>query len=316
MTDFLDDGAGQEPAATHTDSQPGGGTQAGPVAAATPDAGTLLDAPVAPADGDAKQPGETEADWRVRMAEGDEKIAKMVSRYSSEAALAKAHYSLRQKMSEGMIPKLGANPKPEEIAAFRKAMGVPEKPEEYKVSLQGYAEMDERGKALVEDFRSKAHGLMLPPEKASELAAWYMGRIEAEKQQLNEHAHQKRQETEDTLRTEWGPVEYRRNLEVANAYIEGQAPELKGLLAEPMANGTRLGDNANFIRYVVAQARATMGDAFVFDASQGQGGKSLDDRISEINKLMTSDPKEYWNQATQDKLHALYQAKEKRGKAA
>lgn len=315
MADFLDDGAGQEPAATHTDSQPAQGAQAAPVAAATPDAGTLLDAPVAAAEGDAKQPGETQAEWRARISGGDPEVAKLINRYSSEAAVGKALFSLRQKLSEGTIPKLGENAKPEEVAAFRKALGIPEKAEEYVVKTPANRELSDVEKPIIEDFRNLAHGLNIPPTAAAKMAEWFLGHNDRAVQVAQEQAHQKRQETEDKLRTEWGP-EYRRNLDVANAYIEGQAPQLKGLLSVPLADGTRLGDNADFIRYVVDQARGTMGDAFVFDASQGQGGKSIDERIADINKMMTTDPKEYWNQATQDKLHALYQAKEKRGKAA
>lgn len=323
MTEFADDGAA--PAAAETpapDTTASGGATAPAAVTAKADAGTLLDAASRAAEvtgSDAQQPGETVAEWRDRLADGNADLAKILSRYASPAAVGKAFLAQRQKLSEGGIPKLGPDAKPEEVAAYRKALGIPEKPEEYIVATPANRALNDVEKPILEDFRNLAHGLNIPPAQASKLAEWYLANNDRAVQVAQEQAVFKRQATEDALRVEWGG-EYRANIQLANAYVEGQAPVLKGLLGTTLSDGTKLGDNPDFIRYVVEQARNTMGDTFVADISQGQGGsQTIDEQIAELSKLRFSeneaDQKRFWKPEIQDKLLALYKRKERRGAA-
>ena len=72
------------------------------------------------------------SDWATRMSKGDEKVAKQFSRYASPEALAEAHISLRRRFDSGEFrAALPKDAKPEEVSAWRKDNGIPEKPEAY-----------------------------------------------------------------------------------------------------------------------------------------------------------------------------------------
>ncbi len=95
----------------------------------------------------------------------DEKIAAYVGKFRSWDELTKAAMELESKLG-GMVsvPKDGASQ--EEIAAYHKAIGVPEKPEDYKLEADKRVNADP---AQVEAFRKLAHEIGLTQAQVEKL---------------------------------------------------------------------------------------------------------------------------------------------------
>jgi hypothetical protein len=82
-----------------------------------------------------------------------------------------------------------------------------------------------------------------------------------------------------------------------------------------LADGAALGENPAFVRWAVAQGRAAA-DHGALDMGDGEAaGKTISDRIAEIHKLQSTNPKQYRSESVQKELMELT-AREQRMKAA
>ena len=132
-------------------------------------------------------------------------------------SLAKAFVETKKlvgaKPSGVKIPGDGATP--EEIAAYRKAIGVPETPEEYAVRLPEMPPGETWDEGARDKFLARLHSVGTPPNVVQAIADWYG-------QQLNETYAGFRREAEaagQELRRDWGP-NYDANLGRANRAIQ------------------------------------------------------------------------------------------------
>ena len=86
------------------------------------------------ADADTTKPAD---DWRTRLAGGDEKELKRLSRFASEADVYKAYRELEKKKSSGELKQaLSKDATPEQIAEWRKENGIPETPDKYDLTFE------------------------------------------------------------------------------------------------------------------------------------------------------------------------------------
>jgi hypothetical protein len=93
-----------------------------------------------------------------------------VKDFEGKLTEATTKYGDLEKKLAGAVIKPGENAKPEEIQAYRKAMGVPDKPEEYEFDK---AEGQEDSPQLIEWFKGAAHRLGLPKDVAKGLRNEY-----------------------------------------------------------------------------------------------------------------------------------------------
>ncbi len=103
---------------------------------------------------------------------------------------------------------------PEEIAAYRKAIGVPDTPQDYRITrpeaaLTGWDETAEQ------NFLAKMHELGTPPHTVQAILNWY-GEYVSEQHRA---WHREAEATQQELRRDWGP-DYAANLGVANRAIQ------------------------------------------------------------------------------------------------
>lgn len=119
--------------------------------------------------------------------------------------LAKSYGELQQlmgKRQDGLVKLPGEGATPEEIAAYRKAVGVPESPDGYALELPEGMELRED---VLANLRGKAHELGITPAQLSALVQF---QAETEQTELArwqaEHEDATNKARED-LRREWGP---------------------------------------------------------------------------------------------------------------
>ena len=262
-------------------------TAAAPSAAATANASAA--APAADTSAEDK-PGYWPADWREKASKGDEKIAKRFSRYASPEAALEALVSAQNRISAGELkPVLGKNATPEQVAAWRAEVGIPESPDKYDVG-----QLNDTQKEAFGILFKHAHETNQTPAQVKAVAtAWAeIQQRAAEARFENDKAGEKL--AEDALREEWG-VEFRRNWNVIDNMLSTVADaKAKDLILESRApDGTKLGSKPEVIRALLSLALIQNPAGVVVPGSGDNPMKGVESRIAEIESMMRTNRKAY-----------------------
>ena len=151
-------------------------------------------------------------DWRSDLPED---LRKTAERFASKADVVRAVESFRKRESQVRVP--GKNATEEEISAYRKAVGVPEKAEEYEFSdLPEGQDLNDEIKTSRQEWGKRFHELGIPKESAKALSKmvgddqqkYLAAQVETDK------AFAKAQE--EALRAEWKGEEFEKNKTLAN----------------------------------------------------------------------------------------------------
>lgn len=252
--------------------------------------------------------------WRDQLAGSDDKLKNLLNRYTSPDAFAKAFKELRTAYDSKKPAKdeveLPENPTDEQLAAYRKAKGVPDRPEDYEFEVQEGRELNDGEYTIFMDFAKHMHERNIPASMVKEVSSWFLDYQEIADQKAAEMAYQARQQTEETLRAEWGP-DYKANVNMmANVLQEHLGSRTQELLAKQFTDGSRLGDNEMFIRLMADLSRKVGGSsAELYTTDVATSGKGLEARKDELMKMMNDpDPivrKKYWAPDTQAELQRI-----------
>ncbi len=194
----------------------------------------------------------------------DGETAHLAKRFTSVPALAKSYAGLEKLLSGNkvVVPKEDS---PDEVReAFYKAIGRPDKPEEY--GLARPETVDERlwDEAGAKEFATLAHQLGLSKTQASKLAEWELGRGSKALTMREQAEAAEREKAVGTLKTEWPGELFSTNVKLARqAAISFAGPEV---VNSPLAN------DPTFIR-IMSKVGAMMGEGSA--AGARQGGNSL-----------------------------------------
>lgn len=272
--------------------------------------------------------GDWPEDWREKWAEGDEKFLETLKRYASPLAVRDAFREQRKALSQRPTkPTLPENPTPEQVAAYRKEIGVPEAPDKYDVSLGDGHVWGDADKPLLESFTKAAHEANLPAEAVKPMLAWYdrLQKEGAEKTHLADATFKKA--NVDQLAGEWG-AGLNMEVRIAEEFFDSLPDGLGDLIRDARGpDGRLLGANAGLIRWANRMQREMNPAATVLPGSGINSLQAAEGRIAEIEKLMRDNNSAYWkgekitkNGRTDTKLaieyNELLQAREKYGKKA
>lgn len=252
-------------------------------------------------------------DWREKLAGDNEKFLKQLQRFQDPSALGKSYLAAQQRISSGELKKvLPENPTEEQIAEYRKENGIPEKAADYLKDLPDGLVLGESDTPIVEDFAERMLQLNAPKEVVHEAAKWYNDFREQQIDARHEQDNTQREETEETLRAEWGN-EFKPTLnnvqallsstfdeETASAFLNARAPDGTALLNMP---GVMKG---------LAQIAREMNPMISLPGGTGDVKQSIDDRIADIEKMMREDRKAYnKDQKVQEEYRNLLDQREK-----
>lgn len=296
---------------------------------------TVLDAPAdaaapvadpkaAPADTKAA-PAKTEAapssdapafDWRKEIAGDDEKLAKNLERFTDLKALHKAFDDTQKALRDGGRIKLpGKDATEDDIKAFAKSVGIPEKADGYKIKLdlpEG-VQLDEADQAQLKQITEYLHGkggMAAAPETVKAAQELYVELRENMQASLVAQGQKAHQETLATLKKEWGP-EFKANIGYAQAAVQGlfgkeAASDILGMRLE---DGTRLGDYQPFLRAMNIAGRQLAQDPLFLPTNNLQSDpKSMAQRKAEIYALRNGTPdqqKQYRSPEIQQELDTI-----------
>lgn len=244
------------------------------------------------------------ADWREKMAAGDEKELKRLQRFTSPEAANKSWRALETKISSGEYKQtLAKDAKPEEVAAWRKDNGIPEKPEGYLEKLPDGIVVGEEDKPLLNLFVSDMHNLNASPDVVhAAIQSYYKVHEQATAEMAEQDANLAR-ETEDSLRAEFGG-EYRSNINALTGYLDTLPKELsEGLKGARLANGQPLFANLEASKWFINLVREINPASTVVPGAGADAGKSIDAEIKGLEAQMGDKKSAYWKD---DKLQARY----------
>lgn len=264
---------------------PGGGVP--PAGAPGPSGGTLADG--TPGD-PPPAPTDFPADWRTRMAGGDDKALKILDRFASPKAVADALVDVRTKISKGELKapakSLGADATPEQIAEWRQANDIPEAPEKYDAALPDGVVLGEVDKPMLESFQKAMHAANIPQAHFKAALGWWQAQQIANQEKMTLADAGFRKGAEDILREQWGP-EYRVNVTL---YKEALAslPEGMGetLNTARDGEGRLLGANPAFVSWLVNQRREDNPMATVMAGSGVSGAQAMESEMTAIRAQM------------------------------
>ena len=292
----------------------GGASAPSPAAAGSAAASTGA-APAAAGTGDPVDPpkGNWPDDWRERVSKADQKALARLQRYASPEAALEALSALQLKISTGelrAVPKKDATP--EELAAYRAAAGIPEKPEGYELTLRDGFTVPKEDKPVVDGFLATAHGANLNSAQASAVVDWYYAEQERVAEALAQRDKADALKARDELAAEWG-ADYRPNINSIYSLLDlAPAGVKEKLIGHRLEDGKGLASDPNVLRWFAALAREVNPAGTVAPGAGATQLNTIEDEIAQIETLMRTDRKAYNKDVRkQERLRDLYAARDK-----
>lgn len=240
-------------------------------------------------------PADFPADWRTKLAGEDKSFLKRLDRFTSPAELAKSYRALEQRLSSGELKKaLPENATAEELTTWRKENGVPEKVEDYKIEPPAGFVFGDADKPMLDSFKTHAHGKNWTPGQLNQAVEWYAKEQEQIIARQAEKDDTFRQTARDSLYTEWGAPDFRRNLNAINNLLATQPADFKDrLMGARLADGRLLGDDPAALKWLANLSREINPAATLVPVGTSDPGRSVDDRLAEIRKFRQENPDKY-----------------------
>jgi hypothetical protein len=226
------------------------------------------------------------------------KLLAQLERFQSPKAALDAYFAAQRRISEGGLkPVLPENATPEQLAAWRKETGVPEKATDYLANLPDGLVIGEGDKPLFESFVTELHKVNADPKVAHAAVAWYNKFAEDQQAAQRQADTTYAAATEDALRAEWG-ADYRVNQAVRTTFLNRLPEGIKDVfLNSRMPDGRALGDHPDLSKWLVGMERELNPTATLSGGGFGGDTKSLETRKAEIEKLQGNQYSEYWKGA-------------------
>ncbi|MCK5609073.1 hypothetical protein KAR91_44775 [Candidatus Pacearchaeota archaeon] len=227
-----------------------------------------------------------------------EEARKHANRFADPEALTQANMDLRKKVSNA-IHKPGKEAKDEEVAAYRKAIGVPEKPEDYNIiKAPDGKELPPELQETVADWQKVFHENNVPAETAQNLLKNMVKEVQqgiADKEAADAKF---KEDSETSLKEEWTD-DYDVNLKIAehagrNLLGEEDYENLKNIRS---ADGRHITAHPSMLRMMVAIGREMQEGGLGDFVQEGSNLESLDDKIQDardkVNKFSDQHSTEY-----------------------
>lgn len=255
-------------------------------------------------------------DWRERNARAIagkddaayEKALARLKRFAAPENVVRSLFEADNKIRSGQYKRtLASDATAEEIAAYRKEMGIPETADGYELAIEG-REFSDADKAVLGHFRSVFHEMNLPADTAKGIFGKYFEYETQAAAAKREHAREATINNRAAMKAEFG-ADYNRNLGLAKSYLDNVVGEegRDALASMKLADGTSLGDHPAFVKMIVQAALNSGDDAAIaradIDTTGGSG--SIEEQFNEAINLKFTDPKKYSSESHQARLMKL-----------
>lgn len=268
-------------------------------------------------------------DWRQKVAEhvgaGDKKAIdkeiRRLQRFSDPNGIYAMARELEAKFGQGGLLKMpGKDAKEEEIAAFNKALGVPEKAEDYfkELKLDNGAVIGEQDRPLVDSFAAAVHKVGATPAVVQAALNWYYADQEKAAADLDEADETFRTESVAALKEELGPAFQRKTNAIAALFTtapggtdaNNENSVFSRLLGGRTSDGKIIGNDPDVTRWLISLAQEAYPEATVVE-SGASGAKGIDQELEEIRSLRKTDKRKYFSEPVQARERELLNARER-----
>lgn len=226
--------------------------------------------------------------WRHEMAGGDRAFLKMLDRFESPAALAKAYKELTAKLSSGELRAMkppGDKATAEEVAAWRIDHGLPEDPAAYVAGL-AFPDGTVPGEAdqpMLASFAERAAKGNWTGQQYNEAVGWYFAMQDqlAAQRQIADAAF--KAEASSDLMREWG-TDYAVNRNAVAQFLDRNFPQQFriDMLNARLADGRILANDPAFNRAILELAKLVSPVASMLPNASGGRLSNVESRIAEI----------------------------------
>jgi len=243
----------------------------------------------------------------LQGAERDKEL-KRLERFASEADIYKSNRELEKKFSSGEVrARLADDATPEQIAEYRKQIGVPETPEGYDTNIEGVV-FGDADKPIIGDFAKAMHAANADPAAVKAGLAWYANHMEQVLAQRAQADHDAEIEVKVELGKEWGQ-DAKLNFNLINNTLE-QYPALKEALWQARGEhgqGRYVGYNKGVLQELARLSRELNPAATIIPGGNANM-RGLQDEMAAIEKKMGTSS---YTQADRERYTALVEIKEK-----
>lgn len=251
-------------------------------------------------------------DWREVSANGDAKLQKLMERYQSPAAMARALLEKDALIRTSKIIKPMPDAKDEKaMAEWRADQGIPADATGYKIPEPIQKRLVDDDKPILAAFTEFAHSKNARPDVVEIASEWYVDMQEKAAVAQDQKDKAAREEVEDDLRREMSHADYKASVTLANRWLTG-IPGVGTNLAEVrLPDGRLLGTVPEFVKFAADQGREKFGDV-VF--ASGDSERKFTARKEEIEKVMAADMQRYYNEGLDKEYAQILQSEQSRPK--
>lgn len=234
-----------------------------------------------------KPPEPKLVDWREQIKDDDAK--KFAESSTDVNHLVRRAVEMRSKLSNAII-RPGKNAAPEEVAAYRKAMGIPEKAEEYEFPELPAEKLTPEIKESRAAWGKRFHDLGVSKETAKALISMvgedHTKFVEAQVQADKAFA----QQSEAALRSEWKGDEYDKNKNLANRAFSELASRA-GIPADVLSkietkDGRFLMDRPEIVKLFAVVGREMAEGSLGPSLTEGEAA-TIDGQIADVKKQIS-----------------------------
>jgi hypothetical protein len=251
-------------------------------------------------------------DWRDRVADGDEDLAKELARYGSLKNVAKALRDAKATIRSGKLQKPMPDTTDEKaLADWRKEQGIPDDPSGYKLPETVVKRITDDDKPMLASFTEYAHKKGQPQAAIDFATEWYFDAQEAALEQQAITDREASEASEDQLRKDLAPGDYKATLTLGKSFISSIPGVGENWTEFRGPNGQRLGDNPDFILWAADMGRNQFGDT-AFANSDSERKHTA--RKEEIETIMNTDINKYRQQGLDKEYDQIIQRELKRKK--
>ena len=269
-------------------------------------------------------------DWRQKIAEhagaGDAKAVKRelkrLEGITDPAGIYGTYRELESKFTSGGLVKVpGKDAKPEEIAEFHKALGVPKEPADYfkDIKLENGAVIGEADRPIADIFAASLHKAGATPQVFNAMMGTYYSYQEQQAAALDDSDDKFKKESVKALKEEFGPSYQRRINSIAPLFelapggtdVKNEKSLYARLMGGRLADGSIIGNDPDTVRFLTALALDRNPSASVVEDGD-QSGTSINTEIAAIEKRMRDDRHAYFkDNAAQARYRELITARDK-----
>lgn len=258
-------------------------------------------------------------DWRKAMAGEDQQEYARLGRFAGPADVFRSWREMERKMSSGQLRSvLPKDATAEQITAWRRENGIPEKPEDYmgQIQFDDGLTIGEEDKPVVNELLKMAHAAHLTPNQAK-AGIQFMFDIEGkrtEERELKDRDIAKK--TQDALRAKWPGADYRANMNAIESLFasapsismaDGTKVPLKDFMIQArMPDGTPMGSSPEALEWLAYLSREINPAATVVPNAGSNQAQTIAEELGKLRKMMGNRQSEYWKGANADANQKRY----------